>query len=89
MKNVLFISYYFPPMGGAGVQRNSAPFEPWRWLGTHLKTSRLPQTGEKPLDSGQFKSTVSCLQGDCPLEDGQVGDPGSSGKSRLGSPGKS
>ena len=27
MKNVLFISYYFPPIGGAGVQRIPARLE--------------------------------------------------------------
>jgi hypothetical protein len=41
-----------------------------------LKTSRHPQTAERPLDSGQFESTISCLEADCPSEDGQRGNPG-------------
>jgi hypothetical protein len=41
-----------------------------------LKPSRHPQTAERPLDSGQFESTILCLKADCPLEDGQMENPG-------------
>jgi hypothetical protein len=44
-------------------------------LRTLFKTSKHPGTAEKSLDGRQFESTISYLQGDCPLEDGQMGDP--------------
>jgi hypothetical protein len=38
---------------------------------------------EKQLDGGEFESIISRLKADCPLENGQMGNPGQGRRARV------
>lgn len=60
MKNILIITYYWPPSGGSGVQR---------WL---KFVKYLPQFGYKPfvytVENGEYPVLDNSLEKDIPKE---------------------